>query len=78
MIRTMTELRASKPTLLLAGVVLFLAVLSTAVGVTAALQGTTPERALPVGWIAVWVAALVSITGYLAWAESAELAEARA
>jgi hypothetical protein len=62
-----------KPRLALAGVVLFLAVLSTTVGVTAAMTDSSTWSALPVGWIAVWVTALVSITGYLAWAESASL-----
>jgi hypothetical protein len=66
----MSELRASKATLLLAGTVLFLAVLSTSVGVTAAVKGSSAWSALPVGWIAVWVTALLSITAYLAWAET--------
>ena len=69
----MSELRASTSTLLLAGAVLFLAVLATAVGVTAALTDSTAWSALPVGWISVWVTALISITAYLAWAESAKL-----
>ena len=67
----MNDRRSPKSTLLLAGTVLFLAVLSTSVGVTAAVKDSTPWSALPVGWIAVWVTALVSITSYLAWAETA-------
>jgi hypothetical protein len=67
----MSELRTSKATLLLAGVVLFLAVLSTSVGVTAAVKGSSPWSALPVGWVAVWITALLGITTYLAWSESA-------
>ena len=59
----------SKLTLALAGVVLFLAVLGTAVGVTAAMKDSTAWSALPVGWMAVWVASVIGITGYLAWAE---------
>ena len=59
----------SKLTLVLAGAVLFLAVLGTAVGVTAAMNDSTAWSALPVGWMAVWVASVVAITGYLAWAE---------
>ena len=69
----MSELRTSKPTLLLAGSVLFLLVLATSVGVTAAVKDSSAWSALPIGWMAVWVTALVSITGYLAWADSAEL-----
>jgi len=68
----MSELRTSKATLLLAGSVLFLLVLATTVGVTAAVKDSTAWSALPIGWMAVWVTALVSITGYLAWADSAE------
>lgn len=68
----MTELRASKPTLALAGAVLFLLVLATTVGVTAAVKDSTAWSALPIGWMAVWVTALVSITGYLAWADTAD------
>ena len=67
----MNSRRSPKSTLLLAGTVLFLAVLSTSVGVTAAVKDSTAWSALPVGWIAVWVAALVTITAYLAWAETA-------
>jgi hypothetical protein len=59
----------SRITLVLAGAVLFLAVLGTSVGLTASLKDSTPWSALPVGWVAVWVAAVVAITGYLAWAE---------
>jgi hypothetical protein len=66
----MNELRVSKATLALAGAVLFLLVLGTSVGVTAALKDSTAWSALPVGWVAVWVTALLSITGYLAWSES--------
>lgn len=69
--------RSIKPRLALAGVVLFLAVLATTVGITAAVTDSTPSSALPVAWIAVWLTALVSITGYLAWAESADLAVRR-
>ena len=69
----MSELRASKGTLLLAGVVLFLTVLSTSVGVTAAVKGSSAWSALPVGWVSVWVAALLAITTYLAWSESASV-----
>lgn len=73
----MRELRSSRPTLVLAGAVLFLAVLGTAVGLTATVTDSTAWSALPIGWIAVWVTALVSITGYLAWAESAEVEPVR-
>jgi hypothetical protein len=66
----MSELRASKATLLLAGTVLFLTVLSTSVGITAAINGTSPWHALPVGWVSVWVTALLAITTYLAWSEA--------
>jgi uncharacterized membrane protein YczE len=66
----MSALRTSKATLLLAGSVLFLAVLSTSVGVTAAVKGSSPWSALPVGWVAVWVTALLGITTYLAWSEA--------
>ena len=59
----------SKITLLLAGSVLFLAVLGSSVGLTATMKDSTAWSALPVGWVAVWVAAVVAITGYLAWAE---------
>jgi hypothetical protein len=59
----------SRITLVLAGAVLFLAVLGTAVGLTAAMKDSTAWSALPVGWMAVWVAAVLAITGYLAWAE---------
>jgi hypothetical protein len=59
----------SRITLVLAGTVLFLAVLGTTVGLTAAVKDSTAWSALPVGWMAVWVAAVVAITGYLAWAE---------
>jgi hypothetical protein len=59
----------SKITLVLAGAVLFLAVLGTTVGLTAAVKDSTAWSALPVGWTAVWLAAVVAITGYLAWAE---------
>jgi hypothetical protein len=61
----------------LAGVVAFHAVLSTTVGVTAAVTDSSAWSALPVGWIAVWVTALVAITAYLAWAESADQGGAR-
>ena len=74
----MNELRVSKATLLLSGAVLFLLVLGTSVGVTAALKNTTAWSALPVGWVAVWVTALLSITGYLAWSESAKTAASTA
>ena len=63
------ESRRSTLTLLLAGAVLFLVVLATTVGVTAAMKDSTAWSALPIGWMAVWVAAVVAITGYLAWAE---------
>jgi hypothetical protein len=59
----------SKVTLVLAGAVLFLAVLGTTVGLTATVKDTTAWSALPIGWISVWVAAVVAITGYLAWSE---------
>jgi hypothetical protein len=59
----------SKLTVALAATVLFLAVLGTSVGLTASLKDSTAWSALPVGWVAVWVAAVVAITGYLAWAE---------
>lgn len=67
----MRDLRESKGLLLLGGIVAFLVVLGSAVGITAAVNDSTAWSALPVGWIAVWVAALVGITGYLAWSESA-------
>lgn len=69
----MRDLRESKGLLLLGGIVAFLVVLGSAVGITAAVNDSTAWSALPVGWMAVWVAALVGITGYLAWAESAAL-----
>jgi hypothetical protein len=59
----------SKVTVGLAGTVLFLAVLGTTVGLTATVKDTTAWSALPIGWISVWVAAVVAITGYLAWSE---------
>ena len=59
----------SKVTLVLAGAVLFLTVLGSTVGLTATMKDSTAWSALPVGWMAVWVAAVVAITGYLAWAE---------
>ena len=74
----MRDVRESKGLLVLAGVVAFLVVLGSAVGITAAVKDSTAWSALPVGWIAVWVAALVGITGYLAWAETAKLEQARA
>ena len=73
----MHDVRESKGLLVLAGVVAFLVVLGSAVGITAAVKDSTAWSALPVGWIAVWVAALVGITGYLAWAETAKLEQAR-
>ena len=72
----MDDVRESKGLLVLAGAVLFLVVLGSAVGITAAVKDSTAWSALPVGWIAVWVSALVGITGYLAWSESHQLAEA--
>ena len=68
-------MRESKGLLLLAAAVLFLVVLSSAVGITASVKDSTAWSALPIGWMAVWVSALVGITGYLAWAESRQLAE---
>jgi hypothetical protein len=63
------EIERSKVNLILGAAVLFLAVLASSVGVTAAVKDSTAWSALPVGWIAVWVTAVVAITGYLAWAE---------
>ena len=74
----MRDVRESKGLLVLAGAVLFLVVLASAVGITAAVKDSTAWSALPVGWIAVWVSALVGITGYLAWSESHHLAETTA
>jgi hypothetical protein len=59
----------AKITVVLGGAVLFLAVLGTTVGVVAATKDSTAWSALPIGWMAVWVAAVIAITGYLAWAE---------
>jgi len=67
--------RSSKFRAALGGLVLFLAVLATVVGTTAAATDSTARSALPAGWIAVWLTAVVSITGYLAWAESVDLEE---
>jgi hypothetical protein len=55
----MRDLRESKGLFLLGGIVAFLVVLGSAVGITAAVNDSTAWSALPVGWIAVWVAALV-------------------
>lgn len=74
----MRDVRVSKGLLVLAGSVAFLVVLGSAVGITATVTGSTAWSALPVGWIAVWVTALVGITGYLAWAESAQLEQVQA
>jgi hypothetical protein len=65
----MREDGRSKVTVALAAAVLFLAVLGSAVGLTATVKDSSAWSALPVGWMAVWVAAVVAITGYLAWAE---------
>lgn len=69
----MRELRSSRPTLVLAGAALFLGVLATAVALTATVTDSTAWSALPVGWVAVWVTALVAITAYLAWSEAANV-----
>lgn len=74
----MRDVRESKGLLVLAGLVAFLVVLGSAVGITATVNDSTAWSALPIGWMAVWVTALVGITGYLAWAESAHLEQAQA
>lgn len=68
----------SKGLLALAGLVAFLAVLGSAVGITAAVKDSTAWSALPIGWMAVWVGALLGITTYLAWGESVKLDQASA
>jgi hypothetical protein len=73
----MRELRSSRPTLVLAAAALFLGVLASAVAVTATVKDSTAWSALPVGWVAVWVTALVAITAYLAWSEAANVDAAR-
>ena len=42
-----------------------------AVASTAAVRGTTVSGALPTGFVALWLAAFVTISGYLIWAERA-------
>lgn len=74
----MRNARESKGLLALAGLVGFLAVLGSAVGITAAVKDSTAWSALPIGWMAVWVAALLGITTYLGWAESVNLEQASA
>ena len=49
-----------------------------ALAVTVLVSGSTLWQALPVGWITAWVTALLSITGYLVWAESTSLQQQRA
>lgn len=64
--------------MVLAGMIALLVVLGSSVGITAAVSDSTAWSALPIGWIAVWLTALVGITGYLAWAETAKLERAAA
>lgn len=72
----MDDVRESKGLLVLGGMVAFLVVLGGAVGITAAVKDSTAWSALPIGWFAVWVTALIGITGYLAWSESVHLRNA--
>ena len=56
---------------LLAFVVTVHVAFAGAVASTAVMRGTTVSSALPVGFVALWLAAFVSISGYLIWADRA-------
>ncbi|MEA3075258.1 MAG: hypothetical protein QOF60_166 [Actinomycetota bacterium] len=44
---------------------------ASALASSAMVRGTSLSAALPVGFVALWLAAFVTISGYLAWADRA-------